>query len=333
MRILLTTRSYLNGQTTHVLSLARELVRQGHAVFLLITHLDHLMFGPYLEQAPFPYATSANLGRLLPLFARWRPQIIHNHSAHTLGLALNLGQALEVPTLSTIHSLDFELVNLLENQEAVIFISEEMAKHFSGLAVLSHVIENGVDLPRSNPHPQAWNRQALILAQVSANKEKNFRSMTESLLTWGWNVKSAGNWRYPGVSYLGWVHDVEPLFAQTNLVIGTGRTIREGMAAGSAAWVLGEYSDGLVTPSKVEDLVKTNFSGRRSKAPFAPETAAAWLRDPLPEYFRELAEFGPPYAREHFSIEAMVHKVLALYQRLLAHGAKTDKNRKIVIHV
>ena len=268
------TRLYRNGQTTHVFTLCAELLRQGHHVFLLVSpHHDPIDL-QWLQQTGIPYATTLNLTRLSKYLAQWRPQIIHNHSAHTISAAITLSRLLQIPIVTTVHYLDFAPVDLLAKQDAVIFISSEMKANFEYLPVPTFVIENGIPLPQGHPTLKPWQRQALFLAQVTPEKEENFQMMSESLLAWGWQVTSAGNWRHKGIQNLGWVKEVQPLLRHSNLVIGTGRAVREGMAAGCAVWVLGAYSDGLVTPNNVGLLQQTNFSGRSSKKPFCPEKAA-----------------------------------------------------------
>lgn len=327
-RILLTTRYYLNGQTTHVFTLCSELLRQGHEILLVITHLDPFQYAPFLRQAKIPFTTNTDPERLLNLLKNWQPELIHNHSAHTLTLTLELGHQLQIPTLSTIHYLDFQPLELLEKQDAVIFISEEMKELFSNLTIPGYVIENGVPLPQGKVQNKPWEKNALFLAQVSTEKEKNFRAMAESLLAWGWNVTSAGNWRFPGVNYLGWVNNAELLLEQNNLLIGTGRAIREGMASACTCWILGEYSDGLLTPERIERLQKTNFSGRQTKSQFSPYDAAPFLQHPSPSVFQTLGDFGRSYARQHFSIKAMVEKLSLLYQTLYETHRKRNKTGK-----
>lgn len=330
MRVLVITRFYRNGQTTHVLTLCAELLRQGHQVFLIISQLDCPNYASWLQKLGIPYSKHDDPRRLSGLLHRWQPDLIHNHSGHTLPASTRLGEILQIPTLTTTHYLDFEPKELLAKQAAVVVISKEMQDLFQ-LPVPTFLVENGIPLPRKFGKSK-FTKQALFLAQVSANKENNFAKMATSLLAWGWKVKSAGNWRYPGVSYVGWVNDVWPLLQQTDLVIGTGRAVREGMGSACAAWVLGEYSDGLVTPRNVQALRATNFSGRSQKMPFDQEKAASYLQDPDEELFHQLGSFGRDYAEKNFSIETVVRRLSHIYAFVLKNphpqqALKTGKSR------
>lgn len=314
MRILVMTRFYRNGQTTHVLDLCVELLQLGHRVLLAIADLNDVVYLQWIKLEGIPHLLTANPDRLYRRLSKWQPDIIHNHSAHTLPTAIQLGRQLHIPTVSTVHYLDFAPRELLEEQQAVILISREMQARFADLRVPTFLVENGVRLGRLKPSSKRWRQLALILAQVTPDKRDNFLQLSQSLLNWGWDVLSAGNWQYPGVKYLGWTHEVTPLLKQANLVVGTGRAIREGMAAGCAAFVLGAYCDGLVVPENVWALQETNFSGRTSKKPFSPSIAERTLAQPEPELFQALGRFGRRYALQHFSSRKMALAVQEIYR-------------------
>lgn len=322
MRILVMTRFYRNGQTTHVLDLCAELLELGHRVLLVLANLNDLVYLQRLKASGIPHLLTARPEALRKQLARWGPELIHNHSAHTLPAALILGQELNIPTLTTVHYLDFEPKQLLQKQAAVILISREMREDFGDLQVPCFVVENGVRLPRLRPRAKRWRQRALLLAQTTPEKQENFHQLSQCLLQWGWEVVSAGGGSFPGVRYLGWVHDVEPLLRGADLVVGTGRAIREGMAACCAAFVLGRYCDGLVTPENVEKLQTANFSGRAYRAPFCPAAAAASLAQPQPAYFQELGRFGRRYALQHFSSRKMALAVEEIYRSILDRRAK-----------
>jgi len=321
VRILVMTRFYRSGQTTHVLDLCTELLQLGHRVLLAISDLNDVVYLQKMKVEGIPHLLTSNWARLGTRLAKWQPEIIHSHSAHTLPVALELGQRLNIPTVSTVHYLDFAPRELLNKQAAVILISREMQAHFADLTTPSFVVENGVNLGRLKPRTKRWRQLALILAQGTPEKRENFRQISQYLRSWGWEVACAGHWPCPGTKYLGWVHDVTLPLKQANLVVGTGRAIREGMAAGCAAFVLGVHCDGLVTPDNIWALQETNFSGRTYKQTFCPSSAAQTLAQPEPEYFQALGRFGRRYALQHFSSRKMALAVVEVYRFALAHAA------------
>ncbi len=273
-----------------MIALCQELIRQDHQVLLILNQLHDPNYAKWLRQTKIPYITTSDLQKLSRRLKSWKPQIIHNHSSHTLLSTIHLGKRLHIPTVTTVHYLNFDPLDLLGKQDAVILISHEMKETFGVLQVPTYVVQNGVSLPRIK-QSKSWNKQALLLATVTPDKKKNFQNISESLLSWGWQVESAGNWRYQGVKHLGWVYDVEPVLKRVNLVVGTGRAVREAMAAGKPAWVLGSYSDGMVTPDNVGNLETTNFSGRFGKKTLSKEDTALHLEEPSQEIMQSLVEF------------------------------------------
>ncbi len=329
LRIVMLTRFYRNGQTTHVTDLYRELVRQGHEVLLILTQLHDPEYSRWLRQTKVRYITTSNPARIEGYIAKYlpHPHIIHNHSSHTLSVAAALSQLLGIPSVTTVHYLSFRPINLLAKQKAIILISPEMRQVFGRLPANTYVVENGVPIPYPKP-VKPWRRKALFLAQATEDKQSNFRSMTESLLAWGWEVSSAGTWRHDKITCHKWVNDVSPLLQEANLVIGTGRAVREAMAWGTPAWVLGAYSDGLVTPENVAELETTNFSGRSSKKAFARDEAALYLENPSPKELHALGEFGHRYASKHFSIQNMAKELFDIYEECIFKCSRKTKPRQ-----
>ena len=322
MRILVTTRFYLNGQTTHVLTLCQELIRQNHEVFLVISGLDHPSYLLFLQEQRIPYSRTNEIMRLLPRLRVFEPDVIHSHSSHTLQSSLELGQALGIPVVATSHYLDFEPRCLLEQAQTVIAISKEMKEQLTLNKAPVVVVENGVPIPPCRSHPPHA-KHAVFLARVSRSKQSNFQMAADSFKKHHWEISVVGNWRFPGVLYRGWRRDVFPELTRASLVVGTGRAIREGMAAGCAAIVLGEYYDGVVNQENVKELEYYNFSGRFSKTIPSPDQLETFLKELTPEYIQELGNFGRAYATQHFSIQKMAASLLKVY-----HSAKNERENR-----
>src|SRR5690606_14932516 len=145
------TRFYRNGQTTHVLDLCAELLELGHRVLLVLADLNDLVYLQRLKASGIPHLLTARPEALRKQLARWGPELIHNHSAHTLPAALILGQALNIPTSTPVHSLDFEPTQPLLTQAAVILISREMREGCGELQLPCFVADEGVRVPRLRP--------------------------------------------------------------------------------------------------------------------------------------------------------------------------------------
>ena len=174
MKIILTTRFYRNGQTAHVTDLCTELMRRGRKVLLIITGLHDPAYLRWLKSKRIPFATASNPNQLKKYLRRtqFTPHIIHNHSSHTLELAAALSSHFNVPSVTTVHYLDFPRSELLTGQSAVIFISREMAE-FSGPGSSVHIVETGFPFPFPSPESTVAQGGAL-LGPSYGGKQENF---------------------------------------------------------------------------------------------------------------------------------------------------------------
>lgn len=323
MKILILTRFYLNGQTSHILTLCSELVKMKQKPYLIMSNLDHPGYLQWLQRNNIPFSTKADSNFLCNLIKKHRFHLIHTHSVHTLEIALELGRQFNIPVIATCHYLDFQHLNLLAQADKIITISREMYQLLNLPQAKTAVIENGINTALFRPKKPRTLQQfdiirpsALIVTRMTSKKEQGYINLVEVLLQHNWKVISIGNWRPHGlgITYTGWQIDLSNSIPQADLVIGTGRSIRKGMASGCAVLVLGDYLDGIVTPKNVGFLREYNFSGRAGKR-HAHKYALTHEIDSLtPDTLVRLQTFGYQYGAEHFSQQKMAEETLGLYQ-------------------
>lgn len=323
MKILILTRFYLNGQTSHIMALCSELVRMRQKPYLVISNLDHPVYLQWLQKNNVPFTTKADSTFLESLVRKHGFHLIHTHSVHTMEIALKLGHQFSIPVVATCHYLDFEYLDLLAQADKVITISKEMYQSLNLPKTKTVMIENGIDTTLFRPKKLGLSKQphvpkpsALIVTRMTSKKKQGYTKLVEVLLEHNWKVKSIGNWcPYGlGITYTGWQVDLTNSIPQADLVIGTGRSIRKGMASGCAVMVLGDYLDGIVTPKNVELLREYNFSGRAGKR-YADKSALTDEIDFLTfDTLVRLQTFGYQYGSKHFSQKKMVAAILGLYQ-------------------
>lgn len=317
MNILLFTRFYLNGQTAHVLGLCHELIKLKHQPYLIISNLNHPVYRQWLHTHNIPCSPKTDPSFLHNLVDKHRFDIIHTHSAHTLMPALDLGHKYDIPVVATCHYLNFDPLHKLAEAAKIITISREMSQKLQLPVQKVVMIENGIDMslvcrPTHKPHKPP---RALILTRMTKAKEPGYIQLVKTLIAWGWQVKSIGNWRPNNlpISYSGWQIDCRQDIRQSDLIVGTGRSIREGMAAGCAALVLGDYFDGIVSKANVELLRHYNFSGRATKQPTNKQSFTSTLESLSNKQLTNLQNFGLKYAQKHFSQRKMAEDILKVY--------------------
>jgi hypothetical protein len=284
VRILMLTRFYLNGQTTHVLELCHALQRKGHNVFLIASRLDHPGYAQWLKEKGIPFSRTHRPSYLVNNLRVMQFDVIHNHSAH-----------------------------------AVVAISDEMAAQLPFPREQIRIVENGVPIPRFvnlTNRPKA----AVVLARVNEARQRAYAQTVDILREKGWEVMVAGGWRYPGTRSLGWTQNPQLVLERARLVVGTGRAVREGMAAGYAALVLGDMLDGLVTPENAAVLRRANFSGRARSMEPTPSNLRQELAKLESSGAGQLMRFSRAYAQEHFGIDKMAAEIVTVYREAAGKG-------------
>lgn len=314
MHILLLTRFYLNGQTTHVLSLAKELVRRKHRVFLVITHLSHPQYAEWLKKNNIPFYPGECWDQLSRLKNKF--DVIHTHSAHTLEPALQLGRNLDIPVIATCHYPGFPSIPTLAQTQKVICVSKEIREKLPLKPEQTVVVENGVDIPPSTPNINDRKRQIIVLTRMTEAKEPGYLGLIKAAKKCNYKLIFIGNWqppKYNHVAALGWQVEPQAQLGSAQLVVGTGRTVREGMAAGCGVLVLGRSTDGVVTPENVSQLQEYNFSGRASNAKPTENLLVQQIASLTPEKFAKLSNFGYDYAKQHFAWKVIGDRIEQVY--------------------
>lgn len=308
------------GIETHMATLAKELCRLGHKVRLLF---------PRIVQGGL-FADAARHGAILEamdragiekLVSRGEADIVHAHSHRASELAVALAERFGVRAVTTVHSPGQELPPP-RGPHAVIAVSDEISESLSRRGIAHVRIVNGVDLERFYPAPAGRRRgqplRVVYLGRVSPSKTAGMRALHEAAgRRQDVEVRYVADWAphgsmSPSVA-------VENELRAADVALATGRGIREAMACGCAAMVLGAFWDGLVTPENVDRLERYNFSGRASRQRPASPSIAVAIRDLLSDRHRlaALKAFGSELARRRWDAREMARRTAAVYEDVM----------------
>jgi glycosyltransferase involved in cell wall biosynthesis len=362
--LLLLARFFPAGQTTHVVDLARTLGRLGHDVTLLNTiptsygqvhRAEHIQAleaaGVRVIAAPAAGTHPDSARRDVP-----DPDVIHAHSTLDYGLAASLSTRFGVPYVLTVHGLGTsEIVagQYLAGAATVIAVGRRVAGEVSAMASRVVVIENGVDTERFRPPEPSRGavktapRPLAILyaGRIDSTRLAAFRALASaacllaqrraarltvlamSLPLLGESLDRALK---AFLDFRGWLADPSPVFREADIVVGSGRVIREGLASGKSCLLLGPVYRGLVSPASLNPALGHDFSGT---APSRPPPDGKRILDDLgrlaedPGLRQRLAESGRDYALAHLGLEKMTLHTLGVYanaRRLSSHGSQTS---------
>lgn len=327
---MLTATFFASGQTTHVLDLARGLVRRGHRVDLWVTHCRggreaHADTVAALEAAgvavrflPAP-VVDERLG-----IPAGRYDVVHAQSSWSFEPARRLAAMLGLPLILTCHGLGLDQPAYrpaLAAADRLICVGPRVARDLQAYRAKIAIVGNGVDTERFRPGIREARWTLLYAGRVDRWKRPALAALLRAVLglprdaqVWAASTHRLGGGR---IRNLGWIPDLERIMGRVHVVVGTGRVIREGLAAGAACLILGREYHGPVTPERVERMTFPDFSGMGRR--LGPPDPAVILQDLLRlyrdrEWLAELMAFGRRYAEQHLSLAAMVEATLAVYR-------------------
>ena len=202
----------------------------------------------------------------------------------------------------TIPSLEQPYGHPIENY---ISISEEVRDHLFSKKINSNVIRNGINVDKFKPTKVNKKLKNIL----SLSQSDRFNSFLSKICDKnGWNFLHHNKFTNP-------IFDIEKKIDEADLVISLGRGAYESMSCGKnvlvADWRPYQYPlmDGLVNKSNIDEMIKTNCSGRR----FKKEVNEQSIVEEINKYSVENSDFNRQYALENLNIKIQVDKMLNLY--------------------
>lgn len=288
------------------------------------------------------------------IMERERITVVHVHQTPSGLLAASAAKELGIPVVFTMHGTYYpkeEAIRLAQLCDSVITVSKPVQRFWERSGINSTVISNGVDVHAF--HPEAWQREANAVAKLPAIPAGAPVVTYVSRLAWqkasvcnmllratkelsdlpdlhvivvGTGAQShhvqelarALN-RKRGQQYVHFVGektDVRPYYAQSDLVVGTGRVALEAMATGKPVLAIGNHGFvGLVTPASYDQAWDYYFGDHDSIGKPSPALIAQALRQAFAsrDELKRWGEQGREWVKHHFDIEQKCDLILALY--------------------
>lgn len=329
VNVLHLNRFFYSGQTTHVFSLVREQQRQGVSALLIMdgypSYQAVAMYKNTISELGAAIIKPGELPAMMRLIQGRQFHLIHAHSPLTYPMAAGLADQLCIPYIVTCHGLGLnrpEFKTFFHRAGSIICISPRVADTMREFAYKSYIIPNGVDLNEFQPGVKREPVKIAFIARVDHVKQKGYHDFCKAVdLLKNVEVYIASNKNPISISaqYLGWINEIAQLLAQTDIVVGTGRAILEGMAAGNAAMILGQTYQGILTPEKAEVQPFLDVSALAGSDPSYRDIyhdLTTLLQNK--NYLRQLQTFGRELVRKECNNENHTLRIIELYQKMLA---------------
>jgi len=253
----------------------------------------------------------------------------------------------------------------LARAAAVIAVGRRVAAEALTVTPRVVVIENGVDTRRFRPpgddpaafdaeplsaasdppSPPAMGRPFTILyaGRIDPEKRRTFRDLAGAvslladhrparlvvlavaLPALGLDLGS-GRKREEIIDFRGWRVDPAPIFREADVVAGSGRVIREGMASGHPCLLAGQLYGGIVFPGAL-DPAGHDFSARGTHThPAQVQRILADLTRLATDqsFARTLGRAGRAYALAHLGLERAAARTAEVYEEVL-RGRASDR--------
>jgi len=297
MKILVTNHwlKKLGGSETFTYAMVGELKRLGHEV-------DVLTFQPGLVseriRKDFGVTIISEVKSTYEL-------ILANH--HTC-VQESYGHG---PIIQTCHGTTPKLEQPSIFTDQYVAISEEVQSHiFKNIPATSvSVIPNGIDCDRFKP------------VKPIGKTVKRVLSLAHDDL---FNIELMYYFKKRGIEFISLnkfknpVWDVENFINVADMVISLGRGAYEAMACGRPVLVMdkrpyqGALADGLVNALNVDELIKTNLSGRACRI----TNMELAIDSAIANYNQTLGEWCRTYALENLNIKIQIQQYLDLWKSL-----------------
>lgn len=342
--LLLLARFFAAGQTNHVIDLARALSRSGHEVTLVNTQPGrsgqvHRHYYSRDLHADGVAVVESDLLAGLPEEVPAVPDIIHAHSTLDFARAEQLASRLGVPFVLTLHGLGASrqpYARSLALAGAVIAVGRRVAEEALAATPRVVVIKNGVDTEHF--HPPAGRRgkgpfTVVFAGRIDPARRHGFRQLAHAVVELSARravrlvvlalslplVERDLESRLKGlVDFRGWLADPAPALREADVVVGSGRVIREGLASGRPNLILGRSYGGVVVPWALDPSRGHDFSGR--PAGVGSCDPARIISDLArlaadPGLAQRLGEEGRAYALAHLSLARVAELTVKVYEQ------------------
>ena len=274
----------VTGAEVYAVSIADQLISNGHKVFILSDTLTKPTTANYIS-VPFSkrtiYHRIKNILFLIKFINSNDIQIIHAHSRASAWVSCLAGGICNIPVITTVHgrqathlsrkifpAFGFYIVAVCE------MVKQQLIQELKINEGKIEVLRNGFNIEEKRENSVNNSQQIVtILTRLTGPKgelafklleliQKNLADFQgiEFRVVGGQNLPEHFKQFKENFRFLGYVESPEKYIAESSVVIGSGRAAAESLLMNKPTIAIGEAcSIGLITLSNIELAIKTNF--------------------------------------------------------------------------
>jgi hypothetical protein len=305
------TLSLLAGSETWIFTLAVQLKKMGHTVHCFSPELGYI--AEQLEKEGIKCFKELSTSGVKPFSIVLEEEIDHTYDViianHNHIVKFLRSQYPRTPIISTIHGIIHEVDGQIAPEhpaldagvQQFISVSEEVqAMLREKYNIDSIIIRNFLDTNHFKAKRKiAKGKPKQILFNSNYHNTQDPEVAVLRDVAKHYHAKLAAI----GMNFAPTPNPMDAIEA-SDIVIGMGRSVLEGLAAGRISIVHGRWgTDGVINEESFQSLREVNFSGRKSNGAFAD--VEGWIREIDANYNPGLAQWGRNYIlRDHNVVHA-----------------------------
>ncbi|MBS4026627.1 MAG: glycosyltransferase [Clostridia bacterium] len=323
----------LGGLETYTYSLCKELAKREHKVILSCSKISPTMgtlfsFIDIFHDLP--------VEKICALLQEKKVNLIHCHPFGSAKIALELHQKTKVPFVITWHGAYYtdDFPQIVQKTEKVICVSQEaqdiLLKKYPLAKQKTIIIQNGVDTTDFKPEVSKETlNEITLIARGNIDRLAGLKYLINSFLQSSFHRLNILGFNNEAkiiqdirLNFVGEVSNVKDYITNADLVVATGRGVREALACGKPCIVMSNWGyDGIVSPATLKEMEYANFSGRGIGEPLMEEKITADLNLLMSEELRRtLGNYGRHLAENLYDIKSLTDKLEIAYLQAIENS-------------
>ena len=325
---------FVGGLETYIASLLNALVDDGHNAFLVGQRISKEMYD-LLDNRVIIMESLINYSLYSKFIINNKIDVLHAHPVDMIPTCFELSKKHNIPMTITYHG-QYGWCHNLHGQFPIVAVSKEVQNILNKDIRLSnriHYIQNGIDTLQFYPQNKKNDSEKfkiLFIGRVDIDKKysinkivqatRNMRNIELIVAGMGAEFDNVKKSVPMYVKMLGYRTDMNEIINEADIVIATGRGIRESMLCKKPCISMDAcYYDGIVSEETISDIEYSNFSGRsKIRVPMTQEVITNDIQKLKDEKFRsDLSEWSYKYAVENYTLDIFLKNHIEIYQKLI----------------
>lgn len=247
--------------------------------------------------------------------------LVHLHSLQLLPQVIHLLPKLKVKLVVTVHEDEaLSYLNHLPQEASLVTTSPGLLPYLKRIRPDTSYMADGINLEQFRPAQVKDGFKVVFIGEQGGFTRESYKLLLKAIGLTSMSLEIICPERpyLPTGRYHGWLPDSSRILSESQLVIGRGRALLEGMACGNAALVMGQSYRGILSPQDCLPSGLPDLSGAGSKADcyrtIYYDLSRLW-KDRV--YLRRLQDWGRKLVRENYDLRLAAEEVALIYQSAL----------------